>query len=70
MVTLVAASAKMGWTTGTSYSSLALFLGSGAQLWAATVDFKKANFFGATVLGAYGLFWIAVAMHWSVGLDG
>ena len=41
-------------------------MGSGAQIWASTVDFKKNNYFGAIVLGAYGLFWAAVAMHWAI----
>jgi succinate-acetate transporter protein len=69
MVTFVAASQKMGWTTGTAYLiPWALFLGSIAQIWASTIDFKKNNYFGAIVLGAYGLFWIAVAMHWATGL--
>ena len=69
MVTFVAASAKMGWTTGIAYLiPWALFLGSIAQIWASTIDFKKNNYFGAIVLGAYGLFWIAVAMHWAMTL--
>lgn len=69
MVTFVAASAKMGWTTGVTYIiPWALFLGSAAQIWASTVDFKKNNYFGAIVLGAYGLFWIAVALHWAMSL--
>lgn len=69
MVTFVAASAKMGWTSGTVYIiPWALFLGSIAQVWASTIDFKKNNYFGAIVLGAYGLFWFAVAMHWAIGL--
>lgn len=69
MVTFVAASAKMGWTSGVAYIiPWALFLGSIAQVWASTIDFKKNNYFGAIVLGAYGLFWIAVAMHWAMGL--
>ena len=42
------------------------FLGSLAQIWASTIDFKKNNYFGAIVLGAYGLFWTAVAMHLSL----
>lgn len=68
MVTFVAASAKMGWTNGTVYLiPWALFLGSIAQIWASSIDFKKNNYFGAIVLGAYGLFWIAVAMHWAIG---
>ena len=69
MVTFVAASAKMGWTSGVTYIiPWALFLGSAAQIWASTVDFKKNNYFGAIVLGIYGLFWIAVAMHWAISL--
>lgn len=69
MVTFVAASQKMGWTSGTSFLiPWALFLGSIAQIWASTIDFKKNNYFGAIVLGAYGLFWVAVAMHWAIGL--
>lgn len=69
MVTFVAASQKMGWTSGSVYIiPWALFLGSIAQIWASTIDFKKNNYFGAIVLGAYGLFWIAVAMHWATSL--
>ncbi len=69
MVTFVAASQKMGWTSGSVYLiPWALFLGSIAQVWASSVDFKKNNYFGAIVLGAYGLFWIAVAMHWAISL--
>jgi succinate-acetate transporter protein len=69
MVTFVAASQKMGWTTGVTYLiPWALFLGSLAQIWASTIDFRKNNYFGAIVLGAYGLFWVAVAMHWATSL--
>jgi succinate-acetate transporter protein len=69
MVTFVAASQKMGWTTGVTYLiPWALFLGSLAQIWASTIDFRKNNYFGAIVLGAYGLFWVAVAMHWAISL--
>jgi succinate-acetate transporter protein len=69
MVTFVAASQKMGWTSGSVYViPWALFLGSIAQIWASSIDFKKNNYFGAIVLGVYGLFWIAVAMHWAIGL--
>lgn len=67
IVTFVAASQKMGWTSGSAYLiPWATFLGSIAQIWASTVDFKKNNYFGAIVLGAYGLFWMAVAMHWAI----
>ena len=53
MVTFVAASQKMGWTSGVAYLiPWALFLGSIAQVWASFVDFKKNNYFGAIVLGA------------------
>ena len=69
MVTFVAASQKLGWTSGSAFLvPWAIFLGSIAQLWAAAVDFKKNNYFGSIVLGAYGLFWIAVATHWAVSL--
>ncbi len=69
MVTLVAGSQKMGWTSGvSSIIPWAVFLGSIAQIWASSIDFKKNNYFGATVLGAYGLFWAAVALHWFFSL--
>ena len=69
MVTFVASSQKMGWTTGVTYLiPWALFLGSIAQIWASTIDFRKNNYFGAIVLGVYGLFWVAVAMHWATSL--
>lgn len=69
MVTFVAASQKMGWTSGTPFlMPWAIFLGSMAQIWASSIDFKKNNYFGAIVLGAYGLFWMAVAMHWAISL--
>lgn len=69
MVTFVAASQKMGWTTGTEFLlPWAIFLGAIAQIWASLIDFKKNNYFGAIVLGAYGLFWIAVGAHWAISL--
>ena len=69
MVTFVASSQKMGWTTGSVYViPWALFLGSIAQVWASTIDFRKNNYFGAIVLGAYGLFWFGVATHWAITL--
>lgn len=68
-VTFVAASQKMGWTSGTALIiPWAFFLGSLAQIWASTIDFKKNNIFGAVALGAYGLFWAGVAMHWAISL--
>ena len=67
MVTFVASTQKMGWTTGSTFIvPWAFFLGSIAQIWASTIDFKKNNYFGSIVLGVYGLFWAAVAMHWAI----
>jgi succinate-acetate transporter protein len=67
LITFVASTQKLGWTTGSIYlMPWALFLGSVAQIWAATVDFKRNSYFGAIVLGAFGLFWIAVMMHWAI----
>lgn len=67
MVTLVASSVKLGWTQGNSLIiPWAIFLGAFAQIIASNLDFKKGNYFGATVLGAYGLFWFAVAMSWGI----
>ncbi len=67
MVTLVAASQKLGWTTGTSLViPWAIFLGAGAQLYACIQDAKKNNLFGATAFGGYAFFWFSVAMSWMV----
>jgi len=67
MVTLVAASQKLGWTTGLSMViPWAIFLGSFAQLMACVYDFKHNNLFGATAFGLYGLFWISVAASWMI----
>lgn len=67
LVTFVASSQKLGWTSGSAYLiPWALFLGSVAQIWGAAIDFKKNNYFGAIVLGAFGLFWIAVSLHWAI----
>ncbi len=69
MVTLVAASQKLGWTVGLSFViPWAIFLGSIAQMMACVYDFKHNNLFGATVFGAYGLFWISVAVCWLIKL--
>lgn len=67
MVTLVASTSKLGWTTGTAYViPWAMFLGSIAQIWASAYDFKRQNLFGSIALGAYGLFWMGVSMHWAI----
>ena len=67
LITFVAASQKLGWTTGSTYlMPWALFLGSFAQLWAASLDFKRNNYFGSIVLGAFGLFWVAVTITWAI----
>lgn len=65
MVTLVASSAKLGWTSGVSFIiPWAILLGGVAQLFACVLDARKLNVFGATAFGGYGLFWISVAMTW------
>jgi succinate-acetate transporter protein len=67
LVTFVASTQKLGWTTGTAYlMPWSLFLGAVAQIWAAAVDYKRNSYFGAIVLGTFGLFWIAVTMHWGI----
>lgn len=67
MVTLVAASQKLGWTTGLSLAiPWAIFLGGLAQLMASVYDFKHNNLFGATAFGLYGFFWISVAASWMI----
>lgn len=67
IVTLVASSQKLGLSSGTSLIlPWAIFLGSLAQLIACFGDFKHQNTFGATAFGAFGLFWLAVAMTWLI----
>jgi succinate-acetate transporter protein len=67
LITFVASTSKLGWTGNATYLiPWALFLGSFAQLWAAAIDFKRNSYFGAIVLGAFGLFWIAVAFTWAI----
>ncbi len=69
MVTLIAASQKLGWTEGLSIIiPWAILLGGVAQLMACVYDFKHNNLFGATAFGIYGLFWIAVASSWMIKL--
>ena len=67
IVTLVASSQKLGLTSGTSLIvPWAIFLGALAQLYASFSDSKLGNSFGATAFGAYGFFWLAVAMSWMI----
>lgn len=67
MITFVASTQKLGWTTGTSFLiPWAIFLGAIAQVYACLNDAKKGNVFGATAFGAYSLFWLAVAMSWMI----
>ena len=67
MVTFVAASQKLGWTSGTAFIiPWAFFLGATAQTIASYWDFKHNNLFGATVFGAFGLFWYSVAFAWLI----
>lgn len=67
MVTLVASSSKLGLTTDISFVlPWAIFLGGFAQLYASIMDSKHGNVFGSTAFGAYGFFWLAVAMGWLI----
>lgn len=67
MVTLVASSAKLGITSGTSLIvPWAIFLGAFAQLFACIKDAQKGNVFGTTAFGGYALFWLGVAMSWMI----
>jgi uncharacterized protein len=67
MVTLVASSAKLGWTDGVSFVlPWAIFLGGIAQLIASIQDAKHNNTFGSTAFGAFGLFWLGVGTSWLI----
>ncbi|WP_226579680.1 acetate uptake transporter [Halobacillus litoralis] len=67
MVTLVASSAKLGWTEGVSFIlPWAIFLGGLAQLFAAVQDAKHNNTFGTTAFAAFGLFWFGVGTSWLI----
>lgn len=69
LVTLVASSQKLGWTTGApGVMSWAICLGGIAQLIAGIIDFKKNNVFGGTAFVAYGLFWLAMEFSAAVSL--
>ncbi len=67
MVTLVAASQKLGITEGTSLIlPWAFFLGGIAQIYAGALDAKLSNVFGATAFCGYGFFWLAVGTTWLI----
>lgn len=67
VVTLVASSQKLGWTSGTSFVlPWAIFLGGFAQLFACINDSKRSNTFGTTAFGAYALFWFGVGASWMI----
>jgi len=67
MVTLVASSAKLGWTDGVSFVlPWAIFLGGIAQLIASFLDAKHNNTFGTTAFAAFGLFWLGVGTSWLI----
>ncbi|NLK52713.1 MAG: acetate uptake transporter [Syntrophomonadaceae bacterium] len=69
MVTFVASTQKLGWTTDVSaVIPWAIFLGALAQFTAGILDFKHNNTFGATAFCGYGFFWFAVAMSWMTQL--
>lgn len=67
IITLVASSQKLGWTSGVSLVlPWAIFLGASAQLLACINDFKHDNTFGATAFGAYAFFWYAMGFTWLI----
>lgn len=67
IVTFVASTQKLGWTEGLGLViPWAIFLGGIAQFYASILDAKHNNTFGTTAFGAYGLFWMGVAMTWFV----
>lgn len=67
MVTLVAASQKLGWTTGLgALIPVAFFVGGIVQVYAGAMDAKHNKSFGATVFFAFGAFWMTVAIAWMV----
>ena len=57
---------RLVWPNNIRYYTLAVLLGSLAQLMASYFDFKKNNPFGSVVFGAYGLFWSAMAGVWLI----
>lgn len=68
MVCFVASSAKLGFTDAKATGLLfvwAALMGGIVQIMAASIDFKKGNVFGGTVLGAYGFFWVGMALSWA-----
>jgi len=67
MVTLVASSVKLGFTSGVSLVvPWAIFLGAFAQLFAAINDSKRNNIFGTTAFGGFAFFWFAIAFTWLI----
>lgn len=67
VITLVASSQKLGWTSGVSLViPWAIFLGASAQLLASLKDFQHDNTFGATAFGAYAFFWYAMGLTWLI----
>ncbi len=69
LVTLVASSQKLGFTSGVSFIvPWAIFLGAFAQLFACINDSKRNNIFGTTAFGGYAFFWFAVAASWMIKL--
>ncbi|PIE76944.1 MAG: hypothetical protein CSA13_01990 [Clostridiales bacterium] len=67
MVTLVASSQKLGWTSDVSLIlPWAIFLGGLTQIFAGINDAKKNKVFGSTAFFGYGMFWLAVAFTWFI----
>jgi len=69
VVTLLAASQKLGLTAGTPYIiPWAVFVGGIMQVIGGVLDFKKGSVFGGTAFTSYGFFWIAVGFTWLINM--
>jgi hypothetical protein len=64
MVTMVAASQKLGWTNGLSFVIVYASSWGDRPTYRVDLDFKHNNIWGATVFGAYAFFWYAIATAW------
>lgn len=71
MATFVVGVFQMGRISSLSWIlPWALILGGVTQIIAGVMDFKNENIFGATAFSSYGVFWISVAISWTIELWG
>ena len=70
-VALVASADKLGFTEGpTGLLPWVIVFGALAQIIASITEFKRANTFGATMFGGYGLYWLGLGMLLLMGFEG